>query len=39
MKELGDGLINYDNFEKKINNLINEPKDNNGLRRIYEKYF
>ncbi len=36
MKELGDGLINYDNFEKKINNLINDPKDNNGLRRIYE---
>ena len=36
MKELGDGLINYDNFEKKMNNLINDPKDNNGLRRIYE---
>ena len=26
----------YDNFEKKMNNLINDPKDNNGLRRIYE---
>ena len=36
MKELGDGLINYDNFEKKMNDLINDPKDNNGLRRIYE---
>lgn len=36
MKELGDGLINFDDFEKKINDLIKDPNDNNGLRRIYE---
>ena len=36
MKELGDEVVNFDEFEKKINNLIKDTNDNNGLRRIYE---
>ena len=36
IQELGEGLINYDEFEKKINELIIDQNENNGMRRIYE---
>jgi Ca2+-binding EF-hand superfamily protein len=36
IQELGEGLINYDDFEKKINQLIKDQNENNGLRRMYE---
>ena len=36
IQELGEGLINYDNNEKKINQLIKDQNENNGLRRMYE---
>ena len=36
IQELGEGLINYDEFEKKINELIKDKNENNGLRRMYE---
>ena len=36
IQELGEGLINYNDFEKKINQLIKDQNENNGLRRMYE---
>ena len=36
IQELGEGFINYDDFEKKINQLIKDQNENNGLRRMYE---
>ena len=36
IQELGEGLINYEEFEKKINELIIDQNENNGMRRIYE---
>ena len=35
MKEMGDGIINFEEFEKKINSLIKDTNDDNGLKRIY----
>ena len=32
------GLINYDEFEKKINELIKDKNENNGMRRMYEMF-
>ena len=38
IQELGEGLINYDEFEKKINELIKDKNENNGMRRMYEMF-
>ncbi len=35
MKEMGDGIINFEEFENKINSLIKDTNDDNGLKRIY----
>lgn len=38
IQELGEGLINYEEFEKKINELIIDQNENNGMRRMYEMF-
>jgi Ca2+-binding EF-hand superfamily protein len=38
IQDLGEGLINYDEFEKKINELIKDKNENNGMRRMYEMF-
>ena len=35
MKEMGDGIISFEEFENKINSLIKDTNDDNGLKRIY----
>ncbi len=38
IQDLGEGLINDDEFEKKINELIKDKNENNGMRRMYEMF-
>ena len=35
MKEMGDGIIDFENFENKINLLLKDTNDDIGLKRIF----
>ena len=35
MKEMGEGIIDFENFENKINLLLKDTNDDIGLKRIF----